>query len=1303
MQPPADPEHVADPISEAPAPAAEKAAWLVGGGEMARFIKTKDWSQTALGPIESWPQSLRTVVSLMQASNSPISLVWGPGHVQIYNDGYWPICGDKHPTSMGQDFRECWAAPWPVISGAYETALAGKTSYLEKMRMFLERYGFLEETWFTFSFSPITDESGKVGGLFHPVTELTTQMLSERRNRTLGELALRAGKAKTTPDAFAFATQVLAESDLDLPFVMFYLIEPDGRIARRATQAGLGGADRVSPPQVDLHDAGPGPWGIAEAVRSGRVQEVHDVAALLAGLSVGPYPELPRLAFAHPIMAPGHERPTAVMVAGASARLPMNEPYRTFYDLVAAGVSTALANARAYEEERRKAEALAELDRAKTAFFSNVSHEFRTPLTLMLGPLEDELNEREQPLPAPRLQRIETAHRNSLRLLKLVNTLLDFSRIEAGRTQALYQPTDLALLTADLASSFRSAVERGGLTLTVDCPPLPQPIYVDREMWEKIVLNLLSNAFKHTFAGGITVRLLWLGEGAELSVQDTGVGIPQSELPKLFQRFHRVQGAASRTNEGTGIGLSLVAELVKLHHGTIQIESEERLGSRFRVRLPAGRAHLPAERIGSDAPPAAVALGSSATAYVQEALHWLPDVEPASESESSTGAPAPAGVAAAARQRILWADDNADMRQYVARLLGGTYDVVAVTDGEAALRAALAAPPDLILSDVMMPKLDGFGLLKALRETQATRLVPVILLSARAGEEASLDGLAAGADDYLVKPFSAKELLARVRSCLTLAQLRRESAAKLEAANRALERAVESKAEFLANMSHEIRTPMNAVIGMTTLLLNTQQTPEQRDYTETIRASGDHLLTVINEILDFSKLEAGRLTLENLRFELRQCLEDAIDVVAQKANEKGLELAYFIAPEVPRAFLGDAGRVRQILINLLGNAVKFTAGGEVMVSVETQPLGGARHELHISVRDTGIGIAKDRMDRLFQAFSQADASISRHFGGTGLGLAISQRLAAALGGRLWVQSESGKGSTFHFTVVAEAVLDDAAPPRPPIGQPGLRVLVADDNLTHLKIVESYLKSWGMAAVCVEGARQALELLQGGESFDLAIIDYMMPDMNGFALGAELRKTLSGRRLPMVLLSAVNFARPELSQREPHFAAVAAKPIRPSTLQNAIAEALFTGNAPATGERKTPLLDAELGKRSPLRILVVEDNRVNQKIAILLLSKMGYSADIAGNGIEALQAIERRVYDLVFMDVQMPEMDGLTATRKACARWTADARPRIVGMTANATAEDRKKCLDAGMDDHIAKPVTVQLLVRALGACARRSA
>lgn len=426
--------------------------------------------------------------------------------------------------------------------------------------------------------------------------------------------------------------------------------------------------------------------------------------------------------------------------------------------------------AAALREVREANAKLAEIDIAKTAFFSNISHEFRTPLTLMLGSLEDELGERGKPS-AARLERIEIAHRNGLRLLKLVNALLDFARIEAGRMHAHYQPTNLAELTAELASSFHSATERTGLTLTIDCPSLPEVVYVDREMWEKIVLNLISNAFKHTFQGGIVIRLAWLDGTAQLSVEDSGVGIATEEIPRLFERFHRVRGAASRTHEGSGIGLSLVRELVQLHSGSIRVESELGKGSRFIVTLKAGAAHLPAGQVakGDEGVPA----GRTAAAHVQEALSWLP-------SASDTTVTQPLLENTDVRPRILLADDNVDMRRHIARLLRRSYDVLVVPDGEAALEAALSSPPDLVLSDVMMPRLDGFGLLKALRADERTRQLPVILLSARAGEEAAVEGLDAGADDYLVKPFSARELQARVRAHLELARQRRELERELE-------------------------------------------------------------------------------------------------------------------------------------------------------------------------------------------------------------------------------------------------------------------------------------------------------------------------------------------------------------------------------------------------------------------------------------------------------------------------------------------------------------------------------------------
>ncbi|HKB56830.1 MAG TPA: ATP-binding protein, partial [Lacunisphaera sp.] len=465
----------------------------------------------------------------------------------------------------------------------------------------------------------------------------------------------------------------------------------------------------------------------------------------------------------------GHEGLPGLMVAGLSTRLPMNEAYGTFHELLATTVGHVAASALADEAKRRQAEALAEINQAKTDFFANISHEFRTPLTLMLGPLEDELGEQTSPLSAPRRERLATAHRNSMRLLKLVNSLLDFSRLEAGRAQASYQPTDLAALTTELAGMFRSAIEKARLTLVVDCPGLPEPVFVDREMWEKIVLNLVSNAFKHTFTGGIRVSLRWRGDHIELAVADSGVGIPADNVPHLFERFHRVKGARSRTHEGTGIGLALVHELIQLHGGTVRVESVPGQGSTFIATLKPGRAHLPDAHIVAAMP---LEPSTRTAAYVEESLQWVPVV------------PAPsAGAVAAAdadRARIVWADDNADMREYVHRLLGEFYTVTAVSNGTEAVAVSLAAPPDLVLTDIMMPGLDGFGVLRELRADVRTRHVPVILLSARAGEEAAVGGLKAGADDYLIKPFAARELLARVRTHLGLAKLRREWAAEQE-------------------------------------------------------------------------------------------------------------------------------------------------------------------------------------------------------------------------------------------------------------------------------------------------------------------------------------------------------------------------------------------------------------------------------------------------------------------------------------------------------------------------------------------
>jgi signal transduction histidine kinase len=985
--------------------------WLIGGGAMGEVIRRMDWSRSALGPIDDWPQSLRTTVSLCLASNFPISIAWGPKHIQIYNDGYWPICGGKHPDSMGQDFSECWASAWPAIGEAFERALLGETSFLENQRMFLDRNGYLEETFFTFSFSPIRDESGGVGGLFHPVTETTGRMLAERRTRALRDLAARCGRARSSAEAFTLAAQTLQDFELDLPFVLLYEIGEGQRSAQLVASTGLASGTNASPAQLDLSAQSPlAPWPLAEVVHDDRAQCVGELEARLGPLRCGPYAESPKMAWVLPLTLPGAEHPAAVLVAGVSSRLPSNEAYRAFYELLAAGLTAALASARAYEEERHRAEALAEIDRAKTAFFSNVSHEFRTPLTLILGPLEQELAERDAPLPELRRERLETAHRNSLRLLKLVNTLLDFSRLEAGRLDAHYQETDLAQYTAELASVFRSAIERADLKLHVDCPELPERVFVDRDMWEKVVLNLVSNAFKHTFSGAISVRLRPLPDAVELTVADSGVGIPAHELPRVFDRFHRVRGAQARTHEGTGIGLSLVRELIALHHGSVEVQSQPGKGSAFSVRLKTGRAHLPAERIDSSPPPQAT--GTGAAAFVQEALHWssvalpetpeLPPLPPMAARCDVAGAPL---VEGGGRERplILWADDNADMRDYVRRLLAERYDVLQAPDGASALRLALNAAPDLILSDVMMPGLDGFRLVQALRSDRRTRTIPLILLSARAGEDAAVEGLQAGADDYLAKPFTARELLARVRTHLDLSRARKEWGEELERANRELE-------AFSYSVSHDLRAPLRAIDGFSKALLTMhagQLDAQGKNYLDRVRSATQRMGSLIDDLLNLSRISRGELRREPVDI-TRLARSVAEDLRRQYA-------APVVSIEIEAGLhaLADPRLLSVVLENLMGNAWKFTSKTPApRISVGKQQSVAAQTIFY--VRDNGAGFDMSYSDNLFRPFQRLHSQAE--FEGTGIGLATVQRVINRHSGRVWAEGAVGSGATFYFTL-----------------------------------------------------------------------------------------------------------------------------------------------------------------------------------------------------------------------------------------------------------------------------------------------
>ena len=759
--------------------------WIRATGALGKLVHEFDWSKTPLGSIDNWPQSLKSAVRIVLTSRFAMWMSWGPDLTFLYNDAYAKMTlGQKHPWALGKPSANVWAEIWDDIGPRIRKVLeSGQATWDEGLLLFLERSGYREETYHTFSYSPLFGDQGEVAGHLCVVTEETDRVIGERRLKTLRSLAAELSKAVTEDDVLECVARVLGDNQQDLPFSLTYLLSHEGKQARLGCQAGFAAHDQAAPERIDLTHANQA-WPIHELIISGKDSLiVEPLGQRFNSVPSGTWDSPPTRALLLPIASQTQAAPAGVLVAGLNPYRPLDVSYAGFLSLIAGQISASIANARAYEEEKKRAEALAEIDRSKTLFFSNVSHEFRTPLTLMLGPLEDMLSESGQIAPHQR-ERLDIAHRNSLRLLKLVNTLLDFSRIEAGRFRASYEPTDLSQCTAELASVFRSAIEKAGLRLVVDCPSLPEPVYVDRELWEKIVFNLLSNALKFTFAGEIKVSVRKAKDAVELAVQDTGIGIPPQDLPHLFERFYRVKGAHGRTFEGSGIGLALIQELTRLHGGAVSVESQEGHGSTFHVSVPLGKAHLPADRIGASRTPVSTKRGE---AYVQEALRWLPAThEPLGTSviSSSAGATDNPVVKVAAEARILLADDNADMREYVQRLLQERYEVTAVADGQAALESVRERRPDLILADVMMPRLDGFGLLRQLRSDEELNSIPVILLSARAGEESRVEGLHAGADDYLVKPFTARELTARVKTHINMAKLRHEALQAIEESER---------------------------------------------------------------------------------------------------------------------------------------------------------------------------------------------------------------------------------------------------------------------------------------------------------------------------------------------------------------------------------------------------------------------------------------------------------------------------------------------------------------------------------------
>ena len=1129
--------------------------WLTGGGEMGQLIRGYEWSKTPLGPVESWPQSLRSAVSILLPSKAQICMFWGPELITLYNDAYRPVLGKKHPRALGVPVREVWSEIWenglrPLFEGVLQT---GEAFWANDWPFTLRRFGFAEETFFDISYDPIRGESGKVDGLFCIVSESTARVVSDRRLRTLRDLSLfAAAAAKSVKDASRNVAQILSSNPHDIPFALIYLLDKSGANATLTGTSGLEPGTPAAPSNVAIStsDIDGSCWPFNSVMQTNRAVEVTDVIQRCGELSTGVWPEPPHTAMVMPIGASGQDRAIGFLVAGVSPRRPLDDQYRAFFDLLATQISTTVTNARAYEEERRRAESLAELDRAKTAFFSNVSHEFRTPLTLMLGPVADVLGELDGAAFAAQRESLEIAYRNGLRLQKLVNTLLDFSRIEAGRVQASYEAVDLAGLTSELASNFRSACERAGIDLVVDCPLLDEPIYVDPDMWEKIVLNLVSNAFKFTFSGRIEVSLHKAGDQVELTVCDTGVGIPPEELPKVFERFHRVEVSHGRTTEGSGIGLALVRELVKLHGGTVKVSSVEGEGSLFTVSLPRGKEHLPADRINAARTLTSTSLG--AAPFVNEALRWLPHSADGDGPAVIEGA-AKRESAGEKRFHIVLADDNADMRDYVTRLLGDRYDVLAVGDGQAAWDAVEKQIPDLVLSDVMMPVLDGFELLRRIRANAKTREIPVVLLSARAGEEARIEGLEASADDYIVKPFNARELLATVDGHVKTVNIRRQTAYERLRLIEQLREQDQRKDEFLATLAHELRNPLAPIRNGVELIRLSNGNPATLERATTImNRQVQQMVRLVDDLLDVARISRNRLELRKEQVELESIVRSAVET-SRPVLDAALNDLKVSLPAEPVLLDADPVRLAQVFSNLLNNAAKYSEPGGHISFVATQTGG----ELTIRVSDTGIGIEPEKLSQIFGMFVQLDASEQQIQTGLGVGLTLVQRLIEMHGGTVEALSEGqGKGSEFIVRLPAltratqessgvEAAAGEQAEVR-------RRILVVDDNLDSAESMAMMLTLSGHDVATAHDGLEGLRLAQEFQP-DVVLLDLGMPRLDGYEAARSIRQQPWGQQMLLVALTGWGQAEDKRRSREAGFDAHLVKPVDFVALEKLVVE------------------------------------------------------------------------------------------------------------------------------------------------------
>ncbi|MGB6603462.1 MAG: ATP-binding protein [Steroidobacteraceae bacterium] len=1248
-------------------------SFLKGSGSLADQIRSLDWSMTPLGPPDQWSPTLRVMVRFILANRFPLLLWWGPQYVSIYNDAYRPILGTKHPRALGQPVKECWSEIWHVLQPLIDTPFnGGPATWMEDICLEINRHGFMEETHFTVAYSPVPDEMAPrgIGGVLATVHEITEKVIGERRIAILRDLAAHALEARTAEEACAIAAKILDQHRSDIPFALLYLTSADRTRARLAGAAGIAAGESAVPSVMDWAQGGPAAaaWPLGDVARTESMQLLDNLSARMSQVPPGPWSDPPNTALIVPILSNKAHQLAGFLIAGISARLTLDESYRSFLQLLAAQVATAVATAGAYEEERRRAEALAALDRAKTTFFSNISHEFRTPLTLMLGPLQDMLTD--ETTTSSMRQRIEVAHRNSLRLLKLVNSLLDFSRLEAGRVEASYEPTDLAALTNDLASTFRSAIERAGLRYQVECS-IEERTYIDREMWEQITLNLLSNALKYTFEGEITITLKQEGRAAVLTVRDTGVGVSPAELPRLFERFYRVDGTQGRSQEGSGIGLALVQELVKLHGGTVSVVSTVGQGSTFRVSVPLGSAHLPAERIRATRASTTVSL---AQMFVQEASRWIPDA--VGEGVSRVPAVTETGMSIGDKRfantfgaRIVLADDNADMRAYLRELLMPHYVIELATDGEEALAAARRERPDLILSDIMMPRLDGLGLLTAIRADQDLHSVPVVLLSARAGEEARIDGLDAGADDYVIKPFSARELLARVGALLELEKMRRRTE---DASRRRTE-----QFQTLLNAAplgvclvdadfriREVNPPALAVIGDIPDLIG-------RDFDEVIhilwpQVYADELVGRFRDTLETGEPYAMPERMEQRRDRgVIEYYEWWINRIPLPDGRYGVVCYFRDSAEhaLARARLEAADRQKDEFLAMLAHELRnplapIRNASELLARSATPD---ARMQVAAILRRQVIHLTRLVDDLLdVSRITQGKIDLKRR----------PVQLAKIIEQAVETVEPLLKEKQHKVSIVSDrrSLWVHADPTR--LLQCVVNVLTNASKYTQprgdIRIESHNENAQAVLSVADNGVGIAPDLLP--HVFDLFVQSDRTLDRaeGGLGIGLSVVKKLL----------------------EMHGGSVTA------TSAGLGCGAVFEIRVPLIDGASEFTFERPQIKTAPRRILVVDDNRDSANSLGMVLEVEGHKVESVYTAQDALERVGSFKPDVVLLDIGLPGMDGYEVARRI-RELPGLERVRLVALTGYGQADDKERTRSAGFDGHLVKPVDFSLLGQAL--------